>query len=86
MADVKMWTDKQTRAAFEKKAQAVLAELMPKLEGQTGVIALEPESGEYFIGPTLGKADAAAYVKFPDKWLWFARLDNPAAALALATW
>jgi hypothetical protein len=86
MADVKMWTDKQTRSAFEKKAQAVLADLLPKLEGQTGVIALDPESGEYFIEPTLGKANAAAYARFPDRWLWFARLDNPGAALALATW
>ena len=86
MADVKMWTDKQARAAFEKRAQAALAQLLPSLEGQSGVIALEPESGDYFIAPTLGKANAAAYVKYPDKWLWFARLDNPSAALALATW
>lgn len=86
MADVTMWTDKKVRAAFEQRAQAVLAELLPRLEEQTGVIAIEPESGEYFVGPTLGTANNAAYARFPDKWVYFARLDNPAAALALATW
>lgn len=86
MADVAMWQDKNVKAAFEAKARARLEELQTELEGQTGIIAIEPESGEHFVGATLGKADAAAFAKFPDKWVYFARLDDLEAAIALPTW
>jgi len=86
MADVTMWQDNKVRNAFEAKGKALLKELQPKLEGLTGVVAIEPESGDYFVGATLGKADAAAYAKYPDVWVYFVRLDNPEAAIALATW
>ena len=86
MADVTMWTDKQAKAAFEAKARARLEELKAEMEGQTGVVAIEPESGDFFIGSTLGKANAAAYTEHPDVWLYFARLDDTEAALALPTW
>ena len=86
MADVTMWTDKKVKAEFEAKARAHLEELQAELAGKTGVVAIEPESGEYFLGETLGKADAAAYAKYPDVWVYFARLDDPEAAVALATW
>ena len=86
MADVTLWQDNKARNAFETKAKAALKDLLSKLEGQTGVVAIEPESGDYFVGATLGKADAAAYAKYPDQWVYFARLDNPEAAIALATW
>ena len=86
MADVTIWTDKKARAAFEAKGQARLEELEAELAGQDGVVAIEPESGEYFVGATLGKADAAAYARYPDKWVYFVRLDDPEAAIALPTW
>jgi glutathione S-transferase len=86
MADVAMWTDKSVKAAFEAKARARLEELQAELADQVGVVAIEPESGEYFVGATLGKADAAAYNKYPDVWVYFARLDNLEAAIALPTW
>ncbi len=86
MADVTMWQDKEVRAEFEAKARARLEELQAELADQVGVVAIEPESGEYFVGATLGKADAAAYAKYPDVWIYFARLDNPEAAIALPTW
>ena len=86
MADVTMWTDKQAKAAFEAKARARLEELEAELAGKDGVVAIEPESGEYFLGATLGKADAAAYARHPDEWLYFARLDDLDAAIALPTW
>ena len=86
MADVTLWQDSKARNAFEAKARAALKDLLPKLEGQAGVVAIEPESGDYFVGATLGTADAAAYAKYPDIWVYFARLDNPEAAIALATW
>jgi len=86
MADVAMWQDKGVRAAFMAKARARLQELQAELAGQTGIIALEPETGEYFVGATLGKANAAAFEKRPDQWFYFARLDNPEAAIPLPTW
>ena len=86
MADVTLWTDKKAKAAFEAKAQARLEELQADLAGQEGVVAIEPESGEYFVGATLGKADTAAYAQYPDKWVYFVRLDDPEAAIALPTW
>ena len=86
MADVTMWTDKQAKAEFEAKARARLEELQAELAGKDGVVAIEPESGEYFLGATLGKADAAAYARYPDEWVYFARLDDLEAAIALPTW
>lgn len=86
MADVTMWQNTKVRNAFETKAKALLKDLLPKLEGETGIVAIEPESGDYFVGATLGKANAAAYAKYPDQWVYFVRLDNPEAAIALATW
>jgi hypothetical protein len=86
MADVAMWTDKKVKAEFEVKAKSLFEELQPELEELEGIVAIEPESGEYFVGATLGKADAAAYAQHPDTWVYFVRLDNPEAAIALPTW
>ena len=86
MADVTIWQDTKARAAFEARAKARLAEIAPQLLGQVGVVAIEPESGDFFVGTTLGRADAAAFAKYPDQWVYFARTDNPEAAVALPTW
>ena len=86
MADVTMWTDKKVKAEFEAKARARLEALAAELAGKEGVVAIEPESGDYFVGATLGKADAAAYAQYPDEWVYFARLDDLGAAIALPTW
>jgi hypothetical protein len=81
-----MWEDKKVRADFEARAKARLAEAQAELANQAGVVAIEPQSGDYFVGPTLGKANAAAYEKYPDAWVYFVRLDNPGAAITLPTW
>jgi len=86
MADVTIWTDKKAKAAFEALARQKLEELLGELKGQTGVVAIEPNSGEYFIGATLGKANDAAYARYADEWVYFARLDDYEAAIALPTW
>jgi len=86
MADVAMWQDKKVRAEFDAKAKARFQELQSELEGQAGVVAIEPESGDYFVGATFGKADAAAYERYPDRWVHFVRLDDPEAAITLPTW
>jgi len=86
MADVTMWSDRKVKAAFEAKACARLEEVKAELAGKSGVVAIEPDSGDYFVGETLGKADAAAYARYPDAWVYFARLDDFEAAIALPTW
>lgn len=86
MADVAMWQDHAVRAAFEARARGCLEELGDQIQGQAGIVAIEPESGSYFVGDTLGQANAAAFAQYPDQWLYFARIDNPEAAIALPTW
>lgn len=86
MADYTLWSDPARRAAFIAKGQQVFEQIKSQVKGQEGVVAIEPESGEFFIGKTLGKADAAAYTKFPDTWVYFVRLDDPSAAIPLPTW
>ena len=54
--------------------------------GGEGVVAIEPESGDYFVGATLGKANDLAFERYPDRWLYFVRLDDPAAAMPMPTW
>ncbi|MBN1660507.1 MAG: hypothetical protein JXA93_19075 [Anaerolineae bacterium] len=86
MADVTLWQDKKLRVEFEQKARARFEELQGELDGKAVVVAIEPNSGDYFPGATFGKADAAAYQKYPDGWVYFVRLDNPSAAIMLPTW
>ena len=86
MADVSLYTDKDKRKAFAAKGKAVFEGVRARLEGQAGVVAIEPESGDYFVGATLGKANDAAFGKYPDQWLYFVRLDDPESAMPLPTW
>ena len=86
MADVAMWQDAATREAFIAKGKEVFERIREELAGESGVVAIEPESGDYFVGATLGKANAAASQKYPDRWLYFVRLDNPEAAIPLVAW
>ena len=86
MADTALYKDKKARQAFIAKGEDVFEGIKGKLEGQEGVVAIEPESGEYFVGKTLGAANDAAFAKHPDVWVYFVRLDDPEAAVPLATW
>lgn len=86
MVDVTLWENPKAKAAFEAKGRELLDGLLPSLAGQSGVIAIEPESGEFFLGQTLGKANAAAAEKYRDQWLYYARLESPDSAIALASW
>jgi hypothetical protein len=88
MADVSIWQDKQARQAFIAKGREAFEKIADELEGQEDavVVAVEPESGEYFLGETLGKANRAAFKSYPDQWLYFARLDDQEAAMPLPTW
>ncbi len=86
MADMTLYKDKKARQAFIAKGEEVFGRIKDKLQGQEGVVAIEPESGEYFMGQTLGAANDAAFAKHPDTWVYFVRLDDPEAAVSLATW
>ena len=81
-----MYGDKATREAFAAKAKEVYEKIKGELEGREGLVAIEPESGDYFVGQTLGQADEAAFAKHPDRWVYFMRIDDPEAALPLKTW
>ncbi|MGA9350174.1 MAG: hypothetical protein WBW48_15425 [Anaerolineae bacterium] len=84
MAD--LYKDKGARQVFIAKSKEVFERIREKLEGQEGVVAIEPESGEYFVGKTLGAANDAAFANYPDNWIYFVRLDDPEAAVPLKTW
>jgi hypothetical protein len=86
MADIALYKDKEARQAFIAKGKEVFEKIKGELEGQNGVVAIEPESGDYFVGKTLGVANDAAFAKYPDGWMYFVRLDDPEAAMPLATW
>ena len=88
MADISIWQDEKAREAFISKGKEVFAKIKGELEeGEEAVIvAIEPESGDHFLGKTLGQANQAAFEKYPDKWLYFVRLDDTDAAIPLPTW
>jgi hypothetical protein len=86
MPDTRYWTDAQAREALMERGRQAFDRIREQLVGQDGVAAIEPESGAYFVGPTLGKANDAAYPQYPDRWLYFCRLDDPAAEILLPTW
>jgi len=88
MADVSIWQDKNARAAFVAKGKETFERIKGDLEGQAGaaIVGIEPESGDYFVGETLGQANRAAFEHSPDLWFYFARVDNPEAAILLPTW
>jgi hypothetical protein len=86
MADITMYKDEAKRNAFVAKAKASLEQIRERVNDQAGIVAIEPESGDYFVGDTLGKANDLAYPKYPDRWLYFVRLDDPQAGMPLPTW
>jgi hypothetical protein len=88
MADISIWQDKDARAAFIAQGKEVFESIQGELQGQEAavVVAIEPESGDYFTGRTLGQADRAAYEHYPDRWVYFVRVDEPEAAIPLPTW
>jgi len=86
MANTALYKDKKARQAFIARGKEAFERIRSELENQEGVVAIEPESGEYFVGQTLGAANDAAFARFPDTWMYFVRLDDPEAAMPLVTW
>ena len=81
-----MYRDKATREAFAARAKEVYEKIKGELKGKEGLVAIEPESGDYFVGETLGQANDAAFAKHPDRWVYFMRIEDPEAAMPLKTW
>jgi hypothetical protein len=88
MADISIWQDEKAREAFISKGKEVFAKIKGELEGgeEAVIVAIEPESGDHFLGKTLGQTNQAAFEKYPDQWLYFVRLDDTDAAIPLPTW
>lgn len=86
MPEVLYWNDEAARQAFIEKGRVVLERIAGELGGSGGVVAIEPESGAYFWGATLGQANDAASSVYPDMWMYFVRMDDPTAEIALPTW
>lgn len=58
-------------------------ELEPAHEGE--IVAIDPDSGEYFLGKTLMEANEAAFAKHPNELLCFVRIGS-SAVMPLKTW
>ena len=86
MADVTMWQDEATRQQFMGRGQELFAQIKGELIKSSGIVAIELESGDYFVGATLGQANDAARQRYLDQWLYFVRLDKPQAAIPLPVW
>lgn len=52
--------------------------LEPRHTGE--FVAIEVESGDYFVGPTIGTALAKASKKYPDKCFYIMRVGYPVVA------
>lgn len=86
MPDPAYWNDLAAREALLAAGRGALDRVQATLEARDGVVAIEPQSGTHFWGKTLGEANRLAYDAFPDQWLYFCRLDDPAAEILLPTW
>jgi hypothetical protein len=80
--------DKAQREEFIAKGKEVYEKLKDDLEPvhEGEIVAIDPESGDHFLGKTLNEADEMAFAKRPDQWLYFVRIGTPEAALPLKTW
>ena len=86
MPETRYWSDESARQDLMAQGREMLSQICPQLDGRSGVVAIEPESGIWFLGATLGQANAAAYAQFPDRWVYFCRLDDERAEIVLPTW
>ena len=88
MADISIWQDREAREAFIAQGKEIFEGVKDGIAGgeDAVVVAIEPQSGDVFVGRTMGQANQAAFEKYPDQWVYFVRVDNPEAAIPLPTW
>ena len=65
----------------QNRVEEVYAKILPQLtKTQFGkIVAIEPESGDYFVGETMGLALEKAEAKYPTKPFFFKRVGAKAA-------
>lgn len=80
----------KTRRELADAAEAIYAtRLRPQLEPEHNgeFVAIEPVSGEYFLGKTLSEAIQAARRSFPDRYPYAMRVGiHPAIHLGSCGW
>ena len=80
--------DKAERETFIAKGlevyERIKGELEPEYNGE--IVAIHPETGEYFVGRTLNRADERAFASDQDAWYLFVRIGEPDAHIPLWTW
>jgi hypothetical protein len=67
---------------FARRAEAIYAARLRSFLEPAHVnefVAIEPESGDYFLGKTLGEATQAARRTYPDRWTHAMRIGRSAA-------
>ena len=50
------------------------------------IVAIHPETGEYFVGKTLVKTNEKAYSVDRDAWFLFVRIGDPGVHIPLRAW
>ena len=70
---------------FVERCRTMYQHLLPQLlaEHRGKVIAIEPESAEYFLGETLDSASEQALARYPDRLFGFFRLDESPVVVKL---
>ena len=75
--------------AFDQKAQAIYRKkLKPKLEGKYKgrIVAIDVESGDYFLGKTVLEAIEKGRKKHPGRIFYAVRIGYPAVHSLRSTW
>jgi hypothetical protein len=86
MPSLDYWQDGDARAALLAQGRKRYQEIVGTLDAGAQVVAIEVASGEHFGAATLGKANDLAFERYPDRWLYFCRVDDPHAEILLPTW
>ncbi len=88
MADISIWQDKKAREAFIAQGKEAFERIKDEIAGREDavIVVIEPQSGDTFVGRTMGQANQAAFGEYPDQWMYFVRVDDPEAAIPLPTW
>ena len=70
---------------FVARCRVIYEQLLPQLivDHRGQVIAIEPESAEYFLGETLDSASEKALARYPDRLFGFFRIDASPAVVKL---
>lgn len=71
----------ETRAVIDRAKRLYAERLQPLLEGQhlNRFVAIEPESGDYFLGDTFDEAVRSARARYPSRLSHTIRIGHRAA-------